>query len=268
MIPAMAYASLGWHVVPILRGDKRPTTRNGVYDATDDPAKICEWFYASPPDLNIGIRTGAASGILVLDIDGRNSGFETLAALASKHGPLPKTPRAQTGSGNGEHYVFACPPVGHFKGKLGPGIDVLGEGRLFVAFPSIHPSGGVYDWLVTPWSCRPAPAPDWLLKRITIECRVPVCDDAQPANDPSIIDRARRYLDHVAPAISGKGGSSHTFIVASRLVLGFGLSVAEALPLLQTWNNRCLPPWSDRELKRKLHDAARNGRMEPGCMLR
>ena len=36
------------------------------------------------------------------------------------------------------------------------------------------------------------------------------------------------------------------------LVLGFDLSPEEALPVLQEWNEQCLPPWTTAELQQKL----------------
>jgi hypothetical protein len=67
-----------------------------------------------------------------------------------------------------------------------------------------------------------------------------------------LIERARRYLAKVPGAVSGRGGSSWTAHVACILVVSFALSVNDALPLLREWNETCSPPWSDRDLRRKL----------------
>jgi len=54
------------------------------------------------------------------------------------------------------------------------------------------------------------------------------------------------------PAISGAGGHLATFAVA-RALIGFDLSVPEALELLRRWNeSHCQPPWSEGELLHKL----------------
>jgi Bifunctional DNA primase/polymerase, N-terminal len=47
-----------------------PRTPNGVHDATSNPKHIKAWFKDSPA-ANFGIATGPASGIFVLDIDGK-----------------------------------------------------------------------------------------------------------------------------------------------------------------------------------------------------
>jgi hypothetical protein len=89
------------------RPGKHPSTPHGVKDATTDRGQIKSWWTASP-DANIGIATGSASGILVLDIDPRNNGEETLARLTTELGPLPETITAITGGG-GRHLIFKHP---------------------------------------------------------------------------------------------------------------------------------------------------------------
>jgi hypothetical protein len=69
------------------------------------------------------------------------------------------------------------------------------------------------------------------------------------------VDRARKYLAKTEPAVSGQHGHDATFKVACILVWGFGLSFSEALPIFIEWNARCMPPWSERELRRKLIQA-------------
>ena len=72
-----------------------------------------------------------------------------------------------------------------------------------------------------------------------------------------LIERARRYLAKMPPAITGQHGHDQTFAVACTLVQGFGLSVADAAPLFAEYNARCSPPWSEHELAHKLADADR-----------
>jgi len=81
------------------------------------------------------------------------------------------------------------------------------------------------------------------------------------------VDRARRYVIATPPAIAGQHGDLHTFRVCCRLVRGFALSDHEALELLIEWNERCEPPWSERELLDKLHRARRYGREPIGGLL-
>ena len=85
--------------------------------------------------------------------------------------------------------------------------------------------------------------------------------------DLSIIERARRYLASVPPAISGQHGDVHTFRACCRLTRGFALDDEQALRVLGEWNARCQPPWSEAELLDKLHRAARYGREPIGGLL-
>jgi len=102
---------------------------------------------------NIGIATGPASGILVLDIDGER-GRDSLRDLLSQH-RLKKTLIAITGrvddggKQSGWHLYFKYPTgssIGNSLGPLGDGIDVRGRGGYVVAPPSIHASGQKYRW--------------------------------------------------------------------------------------------------------------------------
>jgi hypothetical protein len=71
----------------------------------------------------------------------------------------------------------------------------------------------------------------------------------------SIMDRAANYIAKMDQAVSGQRGHDTTFHVACTLVLGFGLSPDEAWPIIAEWNQRCAPPWSEKDLRRKLDEA-------------
>ena len=70
------------------------------------------------------------------------------------------------------------------------------------------------------------------------------------------IERAFRYLADCPPAVSGQQGHNQTYRAACLLLHGFGLSQSDSLTVLRCWNERCLPPWSERELIHKLKSAA------------
>ena len=72
----------------------------------------------------------------------------------------------------------------------------------------------------------------------------------------SILDRARKYLATIDPAIEGQKGHSSIFKAACALVLGFDLSCEDALQLLRDeYNPRCVPPFSEEELRHKVESA-------------
>lgn len=81
------------------------------------------------------------------------------------------------------------------------------------------------------------------------------------------VERARRYLARVPPAIAGEHGDLHTFRVCCRLVRGFALDDQDALSVLSEWNTLCQPPWSEPELRDKLRRARRYGREPLGGLV-
>jgi len=129
LIHALEYAKKGWHVFPLVPGQKIPLTKNGFKDATTDPQKITEWW-TKTPNANIGIATGKISGICVLDVDVKNGaqGMESLKKLP----PLHVTLAVKTPSG-GLHLYFTCPKPMPSKNNFMPGLDFKADGGYVVA---------------------------------------------------------------------------------------------------------------------------------------
>jgi hypothetical protein len=88
-----------------------------------------------------------------------------------------------------------------------------------------------------------------------------------PLPSQSVLERARRYLSRVEPAIAGQHGDQHTFRVCCRIVRGFALTDDEAVTVLADWNARCNPPWREGDLRHKIAGARRYGREPIGVML-
>jgi hypothetical protein len=83
-------------------------------------------------------------------------------------------------------------------------------------------------------------------------------DKSKHATRPApidVVDRARKYLAKVVPAVSGSGGHNQTIYAAGKLIRGFGLAREQALQLLGEWNQLCQPPWSAKELEHKVDNA-------------
>jgi hypothetical protein len=171
---ARRYAALGWRVLPIRPGGKRPPMQAWQDAATVDTTIIDAWWTGLYSDHGVGIATGAASGVWVLDVDVADgkAGDETLAELEDTYGPLPPTPEQITGSG-GRHLFFAWPTSVDIRnsasGALGPGLDVRGTGGQVVAAPTVHANGQPYSWVDghEPWTIGVAEAPGWLLAMLT-----------------------------------------------------------------------------------------------------
>ncbi|MCH8852607.1 MAG: bifunctional DNA primase/polymerase [Planctomycetes bacterium] len=233
---------------------KHPRTAHGVKDASTEPEQIEKWWDAWPGS-NIGIATGKASGLTVLDLDPRNG-----ADLDSIK-RLPETPRASTGGG-GAHLFFKC-AEGRVPKAIAPGYDLKSDGGYVIGPPSNHISGGQYEWVLDPEVVRLADFPDKLLKK----------QQGKPGNNGTVvvsnaslmtIAKAAAYIAKVPPAIQGGGGHDATFRVACYLARDFSLSADQAMPLFLEWNRQCLPPWEPFEIRQFLEDALQYGGGEDG----
>src|SRR5687767_7254929 len=105
---ALRYARTGKPIFPC-RADKRPYTEHGFKDATSDEERVREWW-AQWPEALIGMPTGSASGLVVIDVDLKEGcdGETSLAILGRELGSLPDTVEALTPSG-GRHLYFRAP---------------------------------------------------------------------------------------------------------------------------------------------------------------
>ena len=92
---------------------------------------------------------------------------------------------------------------------------------------------------------------------------------SRPMDDDQLERRAVAYLESMPPAISGQGGHNTTYAAATALVHGFLIGPDRALQLLlDHFNARCEPPWSDQELQHKIDDAANKPHDRPPGWLR
>jgi hypothetical protein len=71
-----------------------------------------------------------------------------------------------------------------------------------------------------------------------------------------IFTRARNLVATLPAAVAGQHGHVAAFRVAVTLVHGFALSESDAMPIMEEYNARCVPPWSKRELDHKLRSAS------------
>jgi len=121
---------------------KEPATKSGFYDATQDLAQIEEWYSGPYAGFNIGIRTGSASKLLVIDVDqkpGGPNGEKSLLELETIVGPLRNTVVQKTGTGYHLLYRYDGADIRCSQSKLGPGLDIKAEGGYIVVAPSLHP---------------------------------------------------------------------------------------------------------------------------------
>ncbi|WP_037605066.1 bifunctional DNA primase/polymerase [Streptacidiphilus rugosus] len=173
---ALAAARRGWHVFPLIPGNKPPAIRAWEQHATTDPVTIARWWSQQP--YNIGIACGP-SGLVVVDLDISKMpndvppapwnlpnvacGADVFGLLADQNGHpiIEATFTVRTPSG-GIHRYYANPATGpeprNTTGALGWKIDTRAHGGYVVAPGSSGP-GGRYEVV----SKAPiAPLPAWL----------------------------------------------------------------------------------------------------------
>jgi hypothetical protein len=190
---AFGYAEGGIPVFPCNPDNKRPMTEHGFRDATTDPEKIRSWWREHPQAM-IGVPTGPASGIFVIDLDvNEEKGVDGRKAYKELcKGDYPVTIFQQTPR-SGLHFLFRDDGLGvkNSAGKLGPGIDVRGVGGYIVIAPSVMTGGKAYRWGdrgKAPGFPGAARAPEWLLDLCLERKRQPEAKRAEAA--PSQQDQA------------------------------------------------------------------------------
>jgi putative DNA primase/helicase len=259
---ALDYSARGWAVLPLhtpqpgggcscgrdncAHPGKHPRTRNGLLDATTDSETIRQWWQRWP-DANVGIACGP-SGLVVIDIDPRNGGDESLRALEDQFGHLPLTIEAISGGG-GRHIFFANPPgVQVHCQKLARGIDVKADGGYVVAAPSLHASGQRYAWELscTPDSAGLLPLPDWLLTLLTAFRSQGISSSHPPG-----------WMDEALTTGAEEGQRNNTATSIAGALHRQGVRDDVILQLLSAWNQLNHPPLADSELEAVVHSISR-----------
>ncbi len=216
---------------------KHPRTKNGLKAATLDLQTINTWW-TQWPSSNIGIPTGQASGFIAVDIDPRHGGHDSMDELVRQYGELPETVEALTGGG-GRHILFKN-PGGHIGNKAGikPGIDIRGDGGYIVVSPSIHKSGGRYEWELSsrPENVPLADIPDWLLRLIT-----------EPEQDKP--KKPVRYWMEILQGVE-EGRRNVSAASLAGYLLRHGIAAPVAFEIMLLWNERNNPPDSREVIER------------------
>lgn len=225
--------------------DKAPMVGTGFKAATRDPAKIREWFSGYAP--MIGVPTGPASGIVVVDVD-CHDGANGMEWWKQNQSRIPATRRHRTKSG-GLHLVFLAPSetIKNSASRIAKGVDVRGEGGYVI----VPPSPGYLVEVVSPI----AQMPQWLVKAALPQepKREPISVSYVP-KDTEAWQRLMRAVVKVGQAPEGRRNetlNAQAYYVAA--LVGQGIGQNEAITaLFQAARNAGLP---DPEIKATLHSA-------------
>ncbi|MBW7864509.1 MAG: AAA family ATPase [Candidatus Hydrogenedentes bacterium] len=142
----------GWRLVP-MRG-KVPTVKGWTTREFGEDELLAHVENGG----NVGIKTGAASGLVVVDLDGAPEQHATLLER------LPNGPSVCTGSG-GVHLFFRDPGgLKNSAGKYAEHVDIRADSGCVVMAGSVHPkTGRPYEWTVSPDEAPLPELPQWFL---------------------------------------------------------------------------------------------------------
>jgi Bifunctional DNA primase/polymerase, N-terminal/Primase C terminal 1 (PriCT-1) len=239
---ALKLAARGLHVFPCAPSAKTPACAHGCKDATTDSVVIQAWW-RSCPEFNIGVATGPASAVFVIDIDGED-GEHALKQLEAAHTTLPATVEAITPRGRHVYFKWPQSPVCNTAGKLAKGVDSRGQNGYVLAPPSLHPSGRRYAWSVDSANAF-AEAPQWLLDKIT-----------EPAKNGNGATPSSEWRELVTTGVEeGKRNEQLTKLTGH--LLRRYVDAVVTLQLVQSWNvTHCRPPLPSGDVERIVNSIA------------
>jgi hypothetical protein len=264
---ALAYRKLDWSVLALCAPDhagfgswhkcaspgKRPWHRWAqMQHKRPTEAQVRQWW-AEHGNSNVGVALGPVSGLVRIDVDGR----EAEAALRRlSRGDLPHTLKFTGGRPDSFGLLFAIPEGVELRTTPKPGgVEIGGELRLqaqgaqTVLPPSRHPNGRRYRWVS---GCGPddsdaAAMPGWLVELMR---------PGRPSVRPSASGKARRRVASDGPIPRGQRNGTLTS-VAGRLRRRGSDEEAIAAVLLAANASRCSPPLDEDEVRAIARSVAR-----------
>lgn len=233
---SLEYLARGWSTMPL--NGKTPIVKDWAKLGTPDDFRGVNY----PEGSNIGIITGIRSGLVVVDIDPKHGGLDSLFELEMEHGEF-NGPRVRTGSG-GVHFYFKHPGgrVPNSVGKVAPGIDIRGDGGQVVAPPSVHPETGKrYAWEKTGDLPK---IPPWLLAKMGVQS----AHTQGQVHAKRLGKPASEWVKLIEEGVC-EGGRNHSAASLAGYLLRHNLPGDVVNALLTLWNtNSVRPPLDSVEL--------------------
>lgn len=223
---ALFYTGMGFSVIPIIPGQKKPMIKWEQYQTQRADRTQIESWWQKWPNANVGIVTGEVSDLFVVDIDTEEGQANLLDyGFDSITNPTVKTPR------DGQHIYFRFP-----KGQeltIGAGIikgtDFRGNRGYVLAPPSVNGNGKPYSWTINLENGFGADLPNLYINKLisTIYANVTTSENQtkQVLQSVTFFEYGRRDNDlfHTANCLV-KGGMQKEAIadVLERIVVSWG----------------------------------------------
>ncbi len=224
---AIGYARLGYRVLPLAPGEKRPHGRlvpHGLKEASREEATITTWWRACP---GCGVGIVAPEEVLVLDVDEPG----VWERLKGDYPTLETAPRQRTPKG-GVHAFLRLPEGVRLSAttRALEGVDLRGMGRAYVvAAPTRLVDGRTYTWevpLVGPEALPLIPEPLLLKLLPPPPPREVVVEASSPRRLRALLEA---YADRVAAAPEGtRHNTLIRYAVATGGLIPHGLDPREA----------------------------------------
>lgn len=236
----------GFKYIPTI--NKRPVLNDWPNKASNDHAQMDQWETDFPGSM-LGLPTGAANGIIVIDLDVKPSqdtdGIAEWGEIIHQYGEglPPDTYTVSTPSG-GLHIYFRAPEgikIPNSVSLLGKGIDVRGDGGQVVSVWAETQDGRIYEPATDTTDILSLP--EWLLNLLI--------DKNQHIKKPPC------FLDGRIP--EGKRNQNlHRFLATSR---SHGMETSDLIEIGIILNPRiCTPPLSEAEVLTIAESAGRMAR--------
>lgn len=201
----------------------------GCNDATTDTTQIEIWAKRYPT-ANVGIATGKASGIVVID--------EDIFGAADKLN-LPKTFTVATGKGRHFYFTHDCHGSHDIRNsckKLIDGVDIRGTGGYVVSLKSIHPETNRPYSIID--DSAMAPLPQDIIDRLKKETAMAATAAEPVVTDPekyvrSALDACCREVSMTPQGGRNENLNRQAFLIGTYLHMGI-LSEDEAFTRLRS----------------------------------
>jgi putative DNA primase/helicase len=209
---------------------KRPLTKKGFKDASQDASQVVGWWRKYPEAL-IGVPMGRASGLVAVDVDpdGREW-YRTHRGRLGAH--------RLHGTRRGKHLLYRMngQAIHNSAGEVADGVDVRGEGGYIIWWPA---HGGVAVG-------EPGEIPEWLERKLT------------QGGTPRKLERGAEPTDSRDERKFGEGERSDALSRRAFYYHRMGMSTKEVGAALLKYDlEHCVPPYQQTDGKHKVLYIAR-----------